>query len=148
MSAWSVGATSRPAVRAEIAADSQGVKGFVDQLVVWIPGDVVSLYVAGVTAIGVTSPQPWLVVTAVLLAPAVVLLGNASLKPSERQSHLVKRATLAAIATAIWTLAVPGSGWQAIAWIKDNASSVAVAAAAIGLVFGLASNALIPKEEA
>jgi membrane associated rhomboid family serine protease len=148
MSAWSVGATSRPAVRAELAADSQGVKGFVDKLVVWIPGDVVSLYVAGVTAMGVASPQPWFVLVIVFLAPAVVLLGNASLKPPERQSHLVRRAILAAFATAIWTLAVPGSGWQAIAWIKDNASSVAVVAAAIGLVFGLAASALIPKEEA
>lgn len=146
MSAWSIGATSRPAVTAELTADNNGVKSFVDKLVVWIPGDVVSLYVAGVTALGVNSPQLWFLILIILATPAVVLLGNHSLDRAKRQSHIGMRAVLATVAAAIWTLAVPGSGWQAIAFFKDNAPAVAVVAGLAGLLFGLLASSVIPEE--
>src|SRR3954452_21461237 len=75
MSAWSVGAVPKAAIHAEDATGPTGLKTFVDKVVAWIPGDVLGLYLAAVAAVGVAKPQLWLLIVAVLLAPAVVLLG-------------------------------------------------------------------------
>ena len=143
MSAWSVGAVPKAAIHAEDATQPTGLKTFVDKVVAWIPGDVLGLYLAAVSAIGVAKPQLWLLIVAVLLAPAVVLLGAQTLSKAERPNKVPLRAVLAAAATAIWTLTVPGSGWQVFSVIADNAPAVAVIAAIAGLLFGLAAEVAV-----
>lgn len=146
MSAWSIGATSRPAAVAELSAGNSALKPLIDKLVAWIPGDVVMLYIAAVSAIGIRNPSTILLLIAIAFAPLVVWLGNRSLASDKRLLHIKRRAALAAAATAIWTLTVPGSGWQDIELIADNAKIVAVAAAALGLLFGLLANILVPED--
>ncbi|MCX6398307.1 MAG: hypothetical protein NTX33_00045 [Propionibacteriales bacterium] len=146
MSAWSIGATSRPAAIEELSAGNSGLKPLLDKLVAWIPGDVVMLYIAAVSAIGLSEPSVLLLLIAVAVAPVVVWLGNRSLEAPKRLGHIGRRAGLAAVATALWALTVPGSGWQEIDVIADNSEIVAVAAAALGLLFGMIASILVPDE--
>lgn len=144
MSAWSIGATSTGAAISENSAGNSQLKPLIDKLVAWIPGDVVMLYIAAVSAVGITKPNRILLIIAIVFAPLVVLLGNRSLEPDKRLGFIGRRAFLAAVATAIWTLAVPGSGWQSFSPIADNAQVVGVAAAALGLLFGFVASILVP----
>ena len=147
MSAWSIGATSKPAAIAESAAGNSQLKPFIDKLVAWIPGDVVMLYIAAVSAVGPEKPSRLMLGIAIPFAAVVVLLGNRSLEPAKRLGLIGRRAVLAAIATAVWTMTIPGSGWQTFAWIADNSKVVAVVAAALGLLFGLIASIWVPDSE-
>lgn len=150
MSAWSLGAVPTSAAVAEsiaIGADPPPLKSYVDKVVTWIPGDVLGLYVGGVSALGVAKPQVWLLIAAILLAPAVVVLGARTLPVNQRPGQIPRKAVLAAVATCIWTLSVPGSGWQAINAVASNAPTVAVIAAIAGLLFGLLAQALVTPPE-
>jgi len=118
----------------------------VDKVVKWIPGDVLGLYLAAVSAIGVASPQLWLLIVAILLAPFVVVFGSLTLPEDQRPSRLPARAALSAVAVAIWALTVPGSGWQVFTVVSQNAQTVAVIGAILGLVFGLVASVLVPDE--
>ncbi|WP_098461048.1 hypothetical protein [Propionicimonas paludicola] len=117
-----------------------------DKVVKWIPGDVLGLYLAAVSAIGVANPQLWLLIVAILLAPFVVVFGSWTLPEDQRPSRLPARAVLSAVAVAIWALTVPGSGWQVFTVVSQNAQTVAVIGAILGLVFGLVASALVPDE--
>jgi membrane associated rhomboid family serine protease len=145
MSAWSLGAVPRDSVR-DLRQPTSGLKTFVDKVVKWIPGDVLGLYLAAVSAIGVASPQLWLLIVAIVLAPFVVVFGSLTLPENQRPSRLPARAALSAVAVAIWALTVPGSGWQVFAAVSQNAQTVAVIGAILGLVFGLVASVLVPDE--
>ena len=67
MSAWRIGAGSDDLADAREAGNT--LKRFIDKITLWIPGDVVVIYVAGVTALLTQSNKPnvvWLVVMAVV----------------------------------------------------------------------------------
>jgi len=117
-----------PPAAEEAAAGNSQLKPLIDKLVAWIPGDVVMLYIAAVSAIGIKNPSTILLIIAVAFAPLIVWLGNRSLDPTKRLGYIKRRTALAAVATAIWTLTVPGSGWQAVDFIANNANVVAVGA--------------------
>jgi hypothetical protein len=102
----------------------------------WVPGEVLALYVAGVTMIGKAS-WFWLVV-GVMLAPATVLLAafatSGRFPPGSRTGV---RAGLGFLAMVLWSLTVPASGWQSWTVVRDNREAVALAAGVVGLLFGL-----------
>jgi hypothetical protein len=109
---------------------------YLDRVVKWVPGDVLALYAAGVTAIG--DPRVWWLVFGILFAPAlVVLVPFASSGNVTPIKATCVRALLATIATIIWTLTIPASGWQRWDLVRENPVAVSVVAAALGLVFGL-----------
>jgi hypothetical protein len=128
------GAAERTGVMAGRAGGPLG--DIVDTVAKWIPGDVLALYVAGVTLIG--SPNWFWLVVGILLAPAVVVLAafaNSGGFPPDVRT--VVRAGLGFVAMLVWSLTVPVSGWHSWGLVRDNAAAVALAAAAVGLIFGL-----------
>lgn len=56
MSVWRIGAGTDGIAVAREAGNS--LKRYIDKITVWIPGDVVVIYVAGVTAILSQSTEP------------------------------------------------------------------------------------------
>jgi hypothetical protein len=107
-----------------------------DTVAKWIPGEVLALYVAGVTMIGHPS-WLWLVV-GLLLAPLVVILSafaNSGRFPTDQK--ILLRANLALVAMLLWSLVVPDSGWWSWDVIERNPAAVALAGGALGLIFGL-----------
>lgn len=151
MSAWSLGAMPRVTVRRGASANenqsTSGLKTFVDKVVRWIPGDVLGLYLAGVSAIGADKPQLWLLAVAIVLAPFIVVVGSRTLPQAQRPTQVTARAVLSVFAVAIWALAVPGSGWQVWSFVRDNAQVVAVVGAILGLVFGLIASVVVKNSE-
>lgn len=144
MSAWSVGKEPGGAVR---ALDGQPqIQTFVDKVIKWIPGDVLAIYVAAVTALGLDNPRLWLTIVAIALAPVLVVLGALSLDQAERPTKISLRAGLALGATAIWTLTVPGTGWLEIDAVANNPKTVAVIAGIVGLVYGLLADVLVRED--
>lgn len=146
MSAWTLGSTPPTAQLATANAGNTALKTFIDKVVIWIPGDVVGFYIAAVAALGPEDPQLWLLALALALAPTMVVLGARATAPAERPTNVPARATLALVATAIWTLTVPGAGWQEWAFFADNLKEVAIAAAAAGLVFGPLASLIVPSD--
>ena len=107
-----------------------------DTVAKWIPGEVLALYVAGVTMIG--TPNVFWLVIGILLAPLVVVLAayaNSGKLPTDQR--IQGRATLALVAMLLWTLVVPNSGWWSWDVIGNNPEAVALAGGALGLIFGL-----------
>ena len=67
MSAWRIGAGTDDVANVRQAGNT--LKRYIDKITLWIPGDVVVIYVAGVTALLTQSNEPnvvWLVVMAVV----------------------------------------------------------------------------------
>jgi hypothetical protein len=150
MSMWRIGRESvrigepvltpldRSVAYTRAAADGTGgpLGDIADTVAKWIPGEVLALYVAGVTMIG--TPNVFWLVIGILLAPLVVVLAayaNSGKLPADER--IQGRAGLALIAMLLWTLVVPNSGWWAWDVIGDNPEAVALAGGALGLVFGL-----------
>jgi hypothetical protein len=107
-----------------------------DTVAKWIPGEVLALYTAGVTMIG--HPNWFWLAIGVILAPVVVVLGafaNSGKLPSD--PRIQARAGLALVAMLLWSLVVPASGWWEWGLVGNNPAAVALAGAALGLVFGL-----------
>jgi hypothetical protein len=107
-----------------------------DTVAKWIPGEVLALYVVGVTLIG--APNWFWLVVGILLAPAVVVLAafaNSGHFPPDAKTGV--RAALGFVAMVVWSLTVPASGWRSWSVVRDNPAAVALAAAAVGLIFGL-----------
>jgi hypothetical protein len=150
MSMWRIG---REAVRigepvltpldrsvAYTRAASDGTGGplgdIADTVAKWIPGEVLALYVAGVTMIG--TPNLFWLIVGVLLAPLVVVLGayaNSGKLPTDQRIYV--RAGLGLVAMLLWSLVVPGSGWWEWGAVADNPEAVALTGGALGLIFGL-----------
>jgi hypothetical protein len=143
MSAWSIGRRSGAGALGDGAND---LKTFVDRVVQWIPADVIAIYGLGITALKAQDNDPnpsvlWLVLAGVL-AFIVVMLGAVSRGRVQRRDWAL--AVLAVIAFAIWSLAVPDSGWYDIDWVVDNPGWVAIIAAVAGILFGAAADAMAP----
>ena len=114
-----------------------GLGGFADRVTKWIPGEVITLYVAAITAIagssGLDPSIPLLIAFAVVAA--LFTFGGAFANSGEVPSGTVLSALLATIAFLIWSLTVPASGWQELDVVKDNPTEVAIAAAIFGILF-------------
>ena len=145
MSAWGVGRSQSGL--SGLSDGNTGIKAFVDRVVKWIPADALAVYTVGITALSANDPDPnpslaWLIVVGAL-AFALVLLGAAA----TRRTLVTKDfglAIMALVAFAIWSLAVPNSGWQEIAWVEDNPGYVAAASAVLGILFGAVANIVEP----
>lgn len=119
------------------AAGRATVTAAIDRLTKWIPGDVLALYVAAVTAFATDGAKPSLalLVAFVVLTPSFVL-GAAFAGAGKLYRGVVLPAVLATVAFAIWTLSVPFSGWQRWSAVSDNRTAVAIVAAVAGVLFG------------
>jgi hypothetical protein len=136
VSAWGVG---RRSGAGNLAGEPGDIKAFVDRVVQWIPADVLAIYTLGITTLKIQKPDPnptlaWLIIAGVL-APVILLLAA-----WRTRKTLVKRdwvlAGMSIVAFAIWSLAVPESGWYRIDWITHNPGWVALLAGAAGMLFG------------
>jgi hypothetical protein len=129
--------------------DEDQLKAFVDRITKWIPGDVLAIYIAGVTVLsagaGGGPNAPFLMVMAVVALLVVLLAPYSSGAPITRRVAL--RAVLAVIAFLIWSLSVPLSGWQSLQLIAQNPGLVAVASAIAGLLFGLFAEGVVARSQ-
>ena len=145
MSAWRIGRDSPGRMQALVAADDPTFKALIDKLTKWIPGDVLALYVAGVTALkGVSSstkPNVPLLVGFAVLTPIVISLGAWKAQPAVKA--LGAKLALGTIAFLVWALSIPFSGWQRIHSIANNPQTVAILAAVVGLLYGLAADKIV-----
>src|SRR5918996_219582 len=127
LSAWRIGAGSDDLADAREAGNT--LKRFIDKITLWIPGDVVVIYVAGVTALLTQSNKPnvvWLVVMAVVTLVYVPFAAWVARK--EITGAVWARALLAVVAFLIWSLTVPGSGWHELEAVAKNPGWVALIA--------------------
>lgn len=165
MSAFGVGAGTRvrnPAARerpssAEAATDgvTAGDPPTVETLVAWIPGEVIAAYMALVLALqsgeenGVVKPTSlWWLVGAITSAGLLTFLGGFSKSRNLSRSEwheLGVKVVLSAIAFVLWSLVLPGSWWQSIDTIADNAAAVAIVAGMGAAVFGLVAQAVVMR---
>jgi hypothetical protein len=138
-----VATTAPPAAPPQPPAPAQPPAGTtlqnaIDRLTKWIPGDVLALYVAGVTALAAAKGARPSV--ALLLCFAVVALLWVPASAFASSGSVPKRtwipAGLAAVAFCLWTLSVPFSGWQRWSFVGDNQAAVAIVAALLGIFFG------------
>jgi hypothetical protein len=136
MSAWGIG---RNQGTESLDGGSGDMKAFVDRVVQWIPADVVAIYVVGITTLRTQTPDPnpsplWLLIAAALAFALVLLGAQRTRKKIVRRDFLL--AFMAIIAFAIWSLAIPDSGWYDWHIVADNPGWVALIAGVGGLVFG------------
>jgi hypothetical protein len=142
MSAWGVG--RRRGTRS-LAGSTSDLKSFVDRVVQWIPADVIVIYTVGITQLKTEMPDPnpslvWLGIAGGLAA-VLVLLGALTTR-QEIKGRDVTLAVLAVAAFAIWSLAIPDSGWYHFHWISNHPGWVALIAGAGGLLFSAIAGAI------
>lgn len=143
MSVWRIGAGTDGIAVAREAGNS--LKRYIDKITVWIPGDVVVIYVAGVTAILSQSTEPnvlWLVVMAVVTLVYVPFAAWVTRK--QITGAVWGRAILAVVAFLIWSLTVPASGWHQLEAVAKNPGWVALIATLVGLFFGVLAERIAP----
>ena len=143
MSAWQIGAGTDHV--AGVRETDDKLKRYIDKITVWIPGDVVVIYVAGVTALLSQSTQPnvvWLVVMAIVTLVYVPIAAWVARK--QITGAVWGRALLAVVAFLIWSLTVPRSGWHELEAVAKNPGWVALIAAVVGLFFGLLAERIAP----
>jgi hypothetical protein len=143
MSAWRIGAGTDDVAHARETGDT--LKRYIDKITVWIPGDVLVIYVAGVTALLTQSNEPnvvWLVVMAVITLVYVPIAAWVARK--QITGAVWVRALLAVVAFLIWSLTVPESGWQELEAVAKNPGWVALIATLAGLFFGLLAERIAP----
>jgi hypothetical protein len=144
MSAWQIGANPpapRPSkgsgrrVRSDPREETQKAA---EDVIKWIPGDALAIYMTGVTALSAgaqSKPSVAFLVVAAVLTPVLVLLG-AWAKGKVELVHWVS-AGLGVLAFLIWSLTVPFSGWQSWSLVADHQVGVAIFGAIAGVLFGL-----------
>jgi hypothetical protein len=143
MSAWRIGAGTDDSADTREAAGN--LKHYVDKMTMWIPGDVVLIYVAGVTALfaqGNESSVVWLVVMAVVTLVYVPIAAWVARK--QITGGVWGRALLTVVAFLIWSLTVPANGWLELDAIAEEPGWVALVAALAGVSFGLVAERLAP----
>ena len=143
MSAWRIGAATGEVADAREAGNS--LKRYIDMITVWIPGDVVVIYVAGVTGLLTQSNEPnvvWLVVMAVVTLVYVPFAAGVARK--QITGAVWSRAILAVVAFLIWSLTVPGSGWHELEAVDRNPGWFALIATLVGLFFGVLAERIAP----
>ncbi len=146
MSAWGLGRNS--GVSGTLDGESK-TKAFVDRVVQWIPADVIAIYTVGITTLRIESPDPnpsplWLVIAGAL-GFALVLI-SARVTRRRLGWRDVGMAVAAVVAFAIWSLAIPESGWYDWHVIADHPGWVALVASVGGIVFGAIAEALLPSQ--
>jgi uncharacterized membrane protein len=128
----------------------------VDTLVAWIPGEVIAAYMALVVALqgndntnGVVNPTSlWWLVGAIGASGVMTFLGGFSKSrhlTSNQRRELGVRVVLSAIAFALWSLVLPGSWWQSLKTIADNAAVVAIVAGIAAAAFGLLAEGIAQR---
>jgi len=143
MSAWRIGAGTDDVASARETGDN--LKRYIDKITMWIPGDVIVIYVAGVTALfaqGNESSVVWLVVMAVVTLVYVPVAALVARK--EITGAVWGRALLAVVAFLIWSLTVPANGWLELDALAQEAGLVALIATVAGLFFGLLAERIAP----
>jgi hypothetical protein len=143
MSAWRIGVGRDDVPVAREAGNS--LKRYIDKITVWIPGDVLVIYVAGVTALLTQRNEPnvaWLVVMAVVTLVYVPIAAWVARK--QITGAVLGRALLAVVAFLIWSLTVPASGWQELEAVAQNPGWVALIATLVGLFFGVLAERIAP----
>jgi hypothetical protein len=143
MSAWRIGTGTDHA--ADARETGVNLKRYIDKITLWIPGDVLVIYVAGVTALLTQSNEPnvvWLVVMAVVTLVYVPIAAWVARK--QITGAVWGRALLAVVAFLIWSLTVPASGWQELEAVAKNPGWVALIATLAGLIFGLLAERIAP----
>jgi hypothetical protein len=143
MSAWRIGTGTDDVASARETGDN--LKRYIDKITMWIPGDVIVIYVAGVTALfaqGNESSVAWLVVMAVV---TLVYVPVAALVARKQITGVVwGRALLAVVAFLIWSLTVPANGWLELDALAQEPGWVALIATVAGLFFGLLAERIAP----
>jgi hypothetical protein len=141
MSAWSLG---RQSGTESMAGGPKDIKPFVDRLIQWIPADVIAIYTVGITALSTQhndpNPSPlWLILCA---AVGFVLVLLAAVRTRKRiNGRDLVLGLMAVFAFAIWSLAIPSSGWYRWHEVADNPGWVAAIAGLGGIVFGAIADA-------
>lgn len=133
MSAFGIGRDKYSGVRR--GATDPGA--YVGRVVRWIPGDVLVLYAASILWLNHDGGKPSIILLLVyfVVSPVLVLLGAWSTR-SVRQSDAV-RAAMSIPAFGIWSLSIPGSGWQRWELVSKHGGGVAAFVAVAGVIFGL-----------
>jgi hypothetical protein len=163
MSAWSVGAGTglqRPTdelLGGEAVADTPTAADAptVDKLLAWLPGDVIAAYMALVLALQGSEAKTvkptglWWLVGAIAAAGIVTFLGGfanpVNLDNRDWAELLLKSVVLSPIAFALWSLVLPGSWWQSLHGIANNAAVVAIVAGLGAAAFGLLAQGLVAR---
>jgi hypothetical protein len=143
MSAWRIGVGRDDVADAREAGDT--LKRYIDKITMWIPGDVVVIYVAGVTVLlaqGNESSVVWLVVMAVVTLVYVPIAAWVARR--QITGAVWGRALLAVVAFLIWSLTVPANGWLEVEAVAKEPGWVALIAAVAGLFFGLFAERIAP----
>jgi len=142
MSAWSIG---RKSGAGTLAGNTTTLKTYVDRVTQWIPADVIALYMLGITVLQTQHPNPnpnvYLLVGGLVLSPVLVLLAAWTTR-KKIVGKDIALAVLAAAAFAIWSLAVPESGWHRIHWVATNPGWIVIITAATALIFSLVADPL------
>jgi hypothetical protein len=146
MSAWRVGIEAArsddpgpPAIAGAPGDDASPIQKAIDTLTKWIPGEVVALYVAVVAAATTSAdhlPSVLMLVIFIAITPLWSILAGFA-DTGEIKSKVILPAILAGVAFTIWSLTVPGSGWERWHVIADNQQSVTIIAAIAASLFGL-----------
>jgi hypothetical protein len=143
MSAWRIGVGTDDVADARETGDT--LKRYIDKITMWIPGDVVVIYVAGVTVLfaqGNESSVVWLVVMAVVTLVYVPIAAWVARK--QITGAVWGRALLAVVAFLIWSLTVPANGWLEFEALAEATGWVALIAALAGLFFGILAERIAP----
>jgi hypothetical protein len=148
MSAWSVGRRGGTESLSSGAASGTDIKPFVDRIVQWIPADVIALYTVGITTLHTQTPDPnpsplWLIIAGVVAFVLVLLAAQRTRGKVAGRDFVL--AVMAILAFAIWSLAIPGSGWHDWHIVENNPGWVALIAGLGGLVFGGIADTFIPS---
>lgn len=112
----------------------------IGKLLDWIPAEVVVLYGVALSLLAQTGNRTALILTIIgLPISALFVFGSAwATAKSKWWSKQTKgRMFLAPVAFVIWSLTVPGSGWDEIGWIKDNPEWTAAIALGLAAVFSI-----------
>jgi hypothetical protein len=142
MSAWSIG---RKSGAGTLAGNDATLKSYIDRVTQWIPADAIALYLLGITALQTQHPNPnpnW-VLLGIGLGLSLVLVLLAAWATRKRVGRKdITLAVLATVAFAIWSLAVPESGWHRIHWVATNPGWIFIIAAGTAVVFGIIADPL------
>lgn len=139
MSAWRIGIGGGSAV-GTLAGESGGsadLSEFIDKVVKWIPGEIVTFYLAAITfvsdppSVGRPSILLWLGAAG---ATAILVL-TAGRKAQRTWPDIGKRVALGVVAFFIWSAVIPVSGWDAWSWAAGNPKAMVVGGALAGIVF-------------
>ena len=136
MSAFGIGRSPSVAIS---GAEKPDPGAYAGRVVQWIPGDVLALYAASVLWLsdGGSKPSATLLIIYTIVTPLIVLLGAWSNQQDQQWRVVIVKAALSVPAFLIWSLAIPGSGWQKWSVVSEHDGRVAAITALAGVIFSL-----------